>query len=645
MGENLIQKILKSHLVSGQIRSGEVIGLAVDEAFLNDLSGPMGALEFEALSLPRVKTKVSIVYIDHNTLQTGYENADDHIFLQGFAAKYGLYFSRAGNGICHQVHLERFAVPGQVLLGADSHTPTCGGVGMFGVGVGGLDVALVMAGEPFYLRVPKVVQVKLSGKLPPWVSSKDVILEILRRFTVKGGVGKALEYSGTGVGTLTVPERATITNMGAELGATTSIFPSDEMTRTYLRAQQREKHWVPLGPDPDAKYDEVWEIDLGSLEPLIAQPHSPDRVLRVKEIEGLRVDQVAIGSCTNSSYRDLMMVARLLKGKTVAQHVSLVISPGSRQVLKMLATNGALADLLESGARILESVCGPCIGMGQAPPTKGVSLRTFNRNFEGRSGTQNAQVYLVSPEVAAASAITGVITDPRMLGVPLSIEFPPAYPVEDNMIIPPPAPDLARQVEIIRGPNIKPLPLKEPLSSKLSGQVLVKVADNITTDHILPGGAKVTPFRSNIPAISEYTFERVDPSFVKRAKELGGGFIVAGSNYGQGSSREHAAISPMFLGVKAVIAKSFARIHLANLINFGVLPLTFKDEMDYQKMDQGDELEVEVGALKEIEVSLINKTKNVRLSLSIPLNAREREIVKAGGTLSFVRAQRSGKKG
>ena len=643
MGQNLVQKILKTHLVSGSIEPGKMIALSVDQTLMHDATGQMAALEFEALSIPRIKVKLSAVYIDHNTLQVGFENADDHLFLQTFSAKYGLHFSRAGNGICHQVHLERFTVPGQILIGADSHTPTCGGIGMLGIGVGGMDAALAMAGEPFHIEMPKIVQVKLLGQRHPWVSAKDVILEILRRYSVKGGLGKALEYSGSGVQTLTVPERATITNMGAELGATTSLFPSDDLTRTYMKAQQREKDWAPLSADPDARYDDVWEIDLGSLEPLIAQPHSPDRVCPVKEIEGVRVNQVAIGSCTNSSYQDLMTVAHILKGKTVAPNTSLVISPGSRQVLKMLSSNGALSDLLESGARVLESVCGPCIGMGQAPPTNGVSLRTFNRNFEGRSGTQSGLVYLVSPEVAAASAISGVITDPRKLGAQPSIKLPSVYSMEDNMIIPPLKAELARNVEIIRGPNIKPLPLKGPIPSTLSGQVLIKLADNITTDHIIPGGAKVLPLRSNIPAISEYVFERVDPSFVRRAKELRGGFVVAGNNYGQGSSREHAAIGPMFLGVQAVITKSFARIHLANLINFGVLPLTFKEEEDYKKLDQGDEILIEVDDLKTTEVILINKTKNDRIPLLVPLNAREKEIIKAGGMLGFIREQRSKK--
>jgi aconitate hydratase len=638
MGKNLIEKILDTHLITGQIRQGETIGISIDQTLIPDATGTMAALQFEALSIPRVKTKLSIAYVDHNTLQLGFENADDHLYLQSFAAKYGLYFSRPGNGICHQVHLERFALPGQTLLGSDSHTPTCGGMGMFGVGVGGLDVALAMAGEPFYIQVPNVVGVKLVGQRSPWVSAKDIILEMLRHFTVKGGVMKAFEYGGPGVKSLTVPERATITNMGAELGATTSIFPSDEMTLTFLKAQKREKNWIPLSPDPDATYDELWEIDLGKLEPLIARPHSPDRVCPVREVEGLRVDQVAIGSCTNSSYQDLMTVASILKGKTISPNVSLVISPGSRQVLKMLASKGALADLLESGARILESTCGPCIGMGQAPCTDGISLRTFNRNFQGRSGTQSAQVYLVSPEVAAASALKGGIADPRKLGTPPSVDLPEIYPVEDNMIISPLSPDKGEKIETLRGPNIKPVPLKEPLPKQLKGRILLKVADHVTTDDIIPAGAKVLPLRSNVPAISEYVFERLDPSFVKRAKESGGGFIVAGLNYGQGSSREHAALCPMFLGVQAVIAKSFARIHLANLINFGILPLIFKEEGDYQVLEQGDEIEIEVGDLGE-RVTLIDKTKKKEIPLIPFLNQREKILVRSGGALPFVKGK------
>jgi aconitate hydratase len=641
MGKNLIEKILETHLIAGQIRQGETIGISIDQTLIQDATGTMAALQFEALSIPRVKTRLSVAYVDHNTLQLGFENADDHLYLQSFAAKYGLYFSRPGNGICHQVHLERFALPGQTLLGADSHTPTCGGMGTLSVGVGGLDVALAMAGEPFYIRVPKVVGVKLAGQRSPWVSAKDIILEMLRRFTVKGGVTRAFEYGGPGVKSLTVPERATITNMGAELGATTSMFPSDEKTLAFLKAQKREKGWIRLSPDPDASYDEVWEIDLGKLEPLIAQPHSPDRVCPVREVEGLRVDQVVIGSCTNSSYQDLMAVASILKGKTISPKVSLVISPGSRQVLKMLASQGALLDLLESGARILESTCGPCIGMGQAPCTNGVSLRTFNRNFQGRSGTQSAQVYLVSPEVAAASALKGVITDPRKLGSPPSVDLPETYPLEDNMVLSPPSPDQSEKVETIRGPNIKPVPLKEPLPKQLKGRILIKVADNVTTDDILPAGAKILPLRSNVPAISEYVFERLDPSFAKRAKELKGGFIVAGHNYGQGSSREHAALCPMFLGVQAVIAQSFARIHLANLINFGILPLLFKEEGDYQVLERGDEIEIEVGDLGD-KVTLVNVTKKKEIPLIPLLDEREKILVRSGGALPFVKGKGPG---
>jgi aconitate hydratase len=641
MGKNLIEKILETHLIAGQIRQGETIGISIDQTLIQDATGTMAALQFEALSIPRVKTRLSVAYVDHNTLQLGFENADDHLYLQSFAAKYGLYFSRPGNGICHQVHLERFALPGQTLLGADSHTPTCGGMGTLSVGVGGLDVALAMAGEPFYIRVPKVVGVKLAGQRSPWVSAKDIILEMLRRFTVKGGVTRAFEYGGPGVKSLTVPERATVTNMGAELGATTSMFPSDEKTLAFLKAQKREKGWIRLSPDPDASYDEVWEIDLGKLEPLIAQPHSPDRVCPVREVEGLRVDQVVIGSCTNSSYQDLMAVASILKGKTISPKVSLVISPGSRQVLKMLASQGALLDLLESGARILESTCGPCIGMGQAPCTNGVSLRTFNRNFQGRSGTQSAQVYLVSPEVAAASALKGVITDPRKLGSPPSVDLPETYPLEDNMVLSPPSPDQSEKVETIRGPNIKPVPLKEPLPKQLKGRILIKVADNVTTDDILPAGAKILPLRSNVPAISEYVFERLDPSFAKRAKELKGGFIVAGHNYGQGSSREHAALCPMFLGVQAVIAQSFARIHLANLINFGILPLLFKEEGDYQVLERGDEIEIEVGDLGD-KVTLVNVTKKKEIPLIPLLDEREKILVRSGGALPFVKGKGPG---
>jgi aconitate hydratase len=640
MGKNLVEKILATHVVSGRISQGETITISVDQTLFHDATGTMAALQFDALSLPRVKTKLSVAYIDHNTLQVGFENADDHRFLQTFAAKYGLYFSRVGNGICHQVHLERFACPGRILLGADSHTPTAGGMGTAAIGVGGLDVALAMAGEPFHLKVPRVVEVRLLGKLSEWVSAKDIILEMLRRYTVKGGVGKIFEYNGPGVATLTVPERATITNMGAELGATTSIFPSDEMTRRFLKAQRRENDWIPLSADADARYDEVVEIDLGKLEPLIAQPHSPDHVRPVTEIEGLQVDQVVIGSCTNSSFKDLMTAATILKRRTLPPNVNLVISLGSRQVLKMLSMAGVLSDLIETGARILECSCGPCIGMGQAPCTDGVSLRTINRNFKGRSGTLNAQVYLVSPEVAAASAIRGEVADPRKLGSAPVIQLPDLYPVEDKMIIPPLPPDQSENIELVRGPNIKPLPLKGVLSRKLAGRVLIKLADNVSTDDILPSGTKVLALRSNIPAISEFTFENVDPSFVKKAKEFQGGFIVGGANYGQGSSREHAAIAPMYLGIQAVIVKSFARIHLANLINFGILPLTFKDDESYQGIDQGDEIEIEVNRLGDTLV-LLNKSKSKSMELIVPLSEREKEVVKSGGALSMVKRKQA----
>ncbi len=641
MGENLAKKILNKHLISGQLIEGELIAISVDQTLFHDATGTMAALQFEAIGLPRVKTKLSVAYIDHNTLQIGFENADDHRFLQSFAQRYGLYFSRPGNGICHQVHLERFSAPGQTLLGADSHTPTCGGIGMFAIGVGGLDVSLAMAGEPFYMKMPRIVQVRLLGKLQPWVSAKDIILEILRRYTVKGGLGKILEYCGPGVKTLSVPERATISNMGAELGATTSIFPSDELTLEFLRSQGREADWVPLFADPDAKYEEVWEIDLGSIEPLVAKPHSPDNVIPVREIEGLKVDQVVIGSCTNSSLRDMMMVAKILHGKTIPPHVSLVISPGSRQVLKMLSIEGALTDMIASGARILESSCGPCVGMGQAPCTDGISLRTINRNFKGRSGTQSAMVYLVSPEVAAISALNGFLTDPRILGNPPKIELPKNFYIEDNMIISPLPPDKAKEVELIRGPNIKPLPVSEPLGERLNGKVLLKLGDNISTDDILPSGAKVLALRSNIPAISEYLFENLDPSFVKRAKQWGGGFIVAGSNYGQGSSREHAAIGPMFVKIKAVIAKSFARIHFSNLINFGILPLIFREEKDYQMIDQDDEIEIDVKGLGD-EIRMLNKTKGEEIRLISHLSEREKKILLKGGTLPFVKEKGRG---
>lgn len=638
MGDNVAKKILKGHLKSGELKAGKEIGIAIDQTLTQDATGTMAYLQFEAMGIPRVRTKLSVSYVDHNMLQEGFENADDHRFLQSIAAKYGIYFSRPGNGICHQVHLERFAVPGATLLGSDSHTPTSGGLGMLAIGAGGLAVALAMAGEPYFLPMPKIVQVKLMGKLRPWVSAKDIILELLRRLTVKGGVGKIFEYSGDGVKTLEIPQRTTITNMGAELGATTSIFPSDEMTLDYLKRQNRERVWKKFEADPDAEYDEVVEIDLDELEPLIALPHSPDNVKKVSELKGTKVQQVCIGSCTNSSYRDLMVVAGILKGKKVHPEVSLSINPGSKQVLEMIAENGALKDIISAGARILENACGPCIGMGQAPSSKGVSIRTFNRNFEGRSGTKDANVYLCSPEVAAVSAIKGEITDPRRSGKAIRVKMPPKFIINDNMIIPPSK--TPEKVEIKRGPNIKPLPEMTPLPDTISGRVLIKVADNISTDHILPAGAKVLPLRSNIPAISEYTFSSVDKEFVKRAKEWDGGFIIGGQNYGQGSSREHAALAPRYLKIKAVIVKSLARIHRANLINFGILPLMFANESDYDSFDMGDEVKIESvreNLLSGKDLVLKNITRNKKILLKNDLSLREKQVIVVGGTLNFIK--------
>lgn len=642
MGYNLTQKIIRSHLVSGTMQRGQEIAIRVDQTLTQDATGTMAYLQFEAMGIPRVKTELSVSYVDHNTLQTGFENADDHRFLQSTAAKFGVYFSRAGNGICHQVHLERFGIPGKTLLGSDSHTPTAGGLGMLAIGVGGLDVAVAMGGGPFHLIMPGVVNVRLHGRLAPWATAKDVILEVLRRLTVKGGVGKILEYGGEGVKYLTVPERATITNMGAETGATTSIFPSDEVTRAFLRAQGREEVWVELGPDPDAVYDEVLDIDLSTLEPLVACPHSPDNVKPVREVGPLAVDQVVIGSCTNSSYLDLMKVAAILKGKTVHPNVSLVIAPGSRQVLTMLAQNGALADLVSAGARILECACGPCIGMGQAPPSGGVSVRTINRNFKGRSGTADARVYLASPETAAATALTGRLTDPRELGTPPVVALPEKFHVDDRMILPPA--DNPDDVEIVRGPNIKPLPVAGPLPESIEGRVLIKVGDNITTDHIMPAGARVLPLRSNIPAMSEYVFTAVDPSFPRRAREAGGGIIVGGENYGQGSSREHAALVPMYLGVKAVLAKSFARIHRDNLINFGILPLTFIEPADYDRLERDDVLQIDGlhRALREgAELEVKNVTRGFTIKARAQLTPRQVEIILAGGLLNYTRRARA----
>lgn len=635
MGLNVTQKIIKKHLVEGRMKAGNTIAIKIDQTLTQDATGTMAYLQFEAMGIPRVKTELSVSYIDHNTLQTGFENADDHRFLQTVASKHGIYFSRPGNGICHQVHLERFGVPGKTLLGSDSHTPTGGGIGMMAMGAGGLDVALAMAGQPFNITMPQVVEVRLTGKLQPWVSGKDIILEVLRRETVKGGVNKVFEYTGEGIESLSVPERATITNMGAELGATTSIFPSDQVTKQFMKAQGRQADWSRLKADASAKYDKTIEINLNELEPMIAKPHMPDNVVKVSELEGTSVQQVAIGSCTNSSYRDLMTVAAVLKGKTVHPNVSLAISPGSKQVMTMLSLNGSLADLVAAGARILESTCGPCIGMGQSPSTDAVSLRTFNRNFLGRSGTKSAQVYLCSPEVAVAAALTGQITDPRKLGAYPEIKMPKKFLVDDNLIIAP-AED-PEKVEVLRGPNIQPLPAKEQLPDVLAGEVLLKTGDNITTDHIMPAGAKVLPLRSNIPKISEYVFEVVDPTFPRRAIEAGGGFIVGGANYGQGSSREHAALAPMYLGVKAVITKSFARIHMANLVNFGIIPLTFGDEADYDRIDQGDELDLKVKNLKGT-VTLKNRTKGESYQLVHSLSPKDIDILKAGGSLAYAKS-------
>ncbi|MHB9144254.1 MAG: aconitate hydratase [Symbiobacteriia bacterium] len=640
MGKNLTQKILGAHLLSGELTPGEEIAIRIDQTLTQDATGTMAYLQFEAMGVPQVKTELSVSYIDHNTLQTGFENADDHRFLQTIAAKHGVYFSRPGNGICHQVHLERFGAPGKTMLGSDSHTPTGGGMGMLAIGAGGLDVAVAMGGGAFYLTAPKVVGVKLTGNLQPWVSAKDIILEVLRQLTVKGGVGKIVEYYGPGVASLTVPERGTITNMGAELGATTSVFPSDEQTRRYLKAQGREKVWVELGADADATYDENITIDLDKLEPLAAAPHSPDAITKVSSLKGTKVDQVLIGSCTNSSYVDIMRVASILKGKTVNPSVSVSLSPGSKQVFEMLARNGAIADLVAAGVRILESACGPCIGMGQAPNSGAISFRTFNRNFEGRSGTADAKVYLVSPETAAAAALTGVATDPREIGTYPTVTMPEQFLINDNMIVAP-AVDPSK-VEVLRGPNIKPLPIAAPLAQKIDGEILLKVGDNITTDHIMPAGAKILPLRSNIPAISEYVFVRVDPEFPARAKAKNGGVIVGGANYGQGSSREHAALAPMFLGVKAVIAKSFARIHRANLINFGILPLTFVSEADYDKIELGDKLVIDDihGQLdKGGEIAVRNTTKDLTFKVRSDLTDRQVEIIKAGGLLNFTRSQ------
>ena len=640
MGYTIAQKIIKNHLVCGEMTVGSDIGLKIDQTLTQDATGTMAYIEYEAMGIPRVKTEKSVAYIDHNTLQTGFENADDHRFIQSVCKKHGIYFSRPGNGICHQVHLERFGKPGKTLIGSDSHTPTGGGIGMLAIGAGGLDVAVAMGGGAYYITMPKMVRVNLTGKLSPWVSAKDSILAVLRVMSVKGGVGKIVEYGGEGVATLTVPERATITNMGAELGATTSVFPSDETTRKFLKAQGREEDYTELKADDDAVYDEVIEINLSELEPLAACPHSPDNVKPIKELEGKKIDQVCIGSCTNSSYLDLMRVAHILKGKKVADNVSLAIAPGSKQVFNMLALNGALGDMIAAGARILESACGPCIGMGQSPNSGGISLRTFNRNFEGRSGTADGQIYLVSPETAAVSAINGVFTDPRCLGAAAEIEMPEKFLINDNMVIDPAPVEEMDSVEILRGPNIKSYPETHPLTDSIEASCSLKVGDNITTDHIMPAGAKILPLRSNIPKISEQCFTVCDKEFPTRAKTLGKSIIVGGENYGQGSSREHAALAPLFLGVKAVLVKSFARIHKSNLINAGILPLTFVNAEDYDKIKLGDMLELpnvkdEIANGKQVTV--VNKTTGDTIVADCELSDRTRNIIIAGGLLDYTK--------
>jgi aconitate hydratase len=634
--ETVSEKTIKEHVLEGKMEPGEEVALKIDQTLTQDATGTMAYLQFEAIGMSRVKAELSVSYVDHNTLQTDFKNPDDHLYLQSIAKKYGIYFSRPGNGICHQLHLERFARPGKTLIGSDSHTPTAGGIGSFAIGAGGLDVAVSMAGMPYRIKYPEIVGVKLTGKLSEWVSAKDVILEILYRINVKGGVGKVLEYFGPGVKTLSVPERATITNMGTETGATTSIFPSDEVTRAFMKAQGREDQWIPLEADQDAKYDEIMEVNLSEIEPMIALPHSPGNVKKVSDVEGTKVNQVSIGSCTNSSLRDITLVANVLMNQKIHPDISLTISPGSRQVVLHTIENGEMAHLVSAGARVLENTCGPCIGMGAAPPSEGISVRTFNRNFPGRSGTKNAQVYLCSPETAVAAAIKGEITDPRKLGKYPQFDLPDEYIINNTLMIPPLPSDKAEKVEIVRGPNIKPLPDFPELPDILNGEILIKVEDNITTDHIMPAGAKILPLRSNIPEISKYVFEAIDSDFPNRAMDKNGGFIIGGENYGQGSSREHAALAPKYLGVKAVIVKSFARIHLANLINFGIVPLTFKDPESYAAIDVGDNLEVIIGDLRG-EVKLKNLTKGNETELTHTLSELDAEVLKTGGKLPWIK--------
>ena len=641
MGKTIAEKIIAAHLVCGEMKKGEDIGIRIDQTLTQDATGTMAYLEFEAMGVKRVKTERSVAYIDHNTLQTGFENMDDHRFIGSIAKKHGIYFSRPGNGICHQVHLERFGIPGKTLIGSDSHTPTGGGIGMLAFGAGGLDVAVAMGGGEYHITMPKMTRINLTGKLSPYVSAKDVILEVLRIMSVKGGVGKIVEYGGEGVKTLSVPERATITNMGAELGASTSVFPADEVTREFLKAQGREEDYTPVFADEDAVYDEVIDIDLSTLKAAAAMPHMPDNVKSVEEIGQIKVDQVLIGSCTNSSLRDLLRVAQILKGKTVHPDVSVGIAPGSKQVFTMLAECGALADLISAGCRILECACGPCIGMGQSPNSKGISLRTFNRNFEGRSGTADGQIYLVSPETAAASALTGVLTDPTTLGGYTEIEMPEKFLICDNLIVPPASEEEADSVEILRGPNIKPFPVTTAMENDICAKTVLKVEDNITTDHIMPAGAKILPYRSNIPYLSQFCFKQCDENFAQNCKAAGNGVIIGGANYGQGSSREHAALVPLYLGVKAVITKSFARIHVANLINAGIIPLTFVNEADYDKISKDDELAFEgiAAAIKNGDTvyTVKNKTQGTTFDVALDFSTRQRDMLLAGGLLNYTK--------
>ena len=640
MGYTIAQKIIKNHLVSGKMIPGTEIGLKIDQTLTQDATGTMAYLQFEAMGCERVKTELSVAYIDHNTLQAGFENADDHRYIQTVTKKHGIRFSRPGNGICHQVHLERFGVPGKTLIGSDSHTPTAGGIGMLGMGAGGLDVAVAMGGGTYYISMPKIIKINLLGKLRDYVSAKDIILEVLRLLSVKGGVGAIIEYAGEGVKTLSVPQRATITNMGAELGATSSLFPSDENTLAFLKAEGREECFVPLAPDEDAKYDAEYTINLSELSPLAACPHSPDNIKTAKELAGTKINQVCIGSCTNSSMLDMLTVAAMLKGKTVHPDVSLSISPGSKQVYTMLAECGALADLIAAGARILECACGPCIGMGFSPKSKGVSLRTFNRNFLARSGTADAEVYLVSPELAAASAIAGVLVDPTTLGEAPRVKIPESFTINDNLIELPASANDAPMIEVERGPNIKPIPKGKAPDENLSCELILKVGDNITTDHIMPAGTKILPYRSNVPKLSEFCFTVCDKDFPERAKAKSGGVILGGENYGQGSSREHAALVPLYLGVKAVIAKSFARIHVANLINFGIIPMTLENPEDYDKINQGDEISIEGfanGVASAERLTLVDKTTNVSVNLKLALTERQRKILSAGGLLNYTK--------